>query len=514
MATQDETAFAELVRRHVDLVYSAARRQLTEDPDAARDVTQAVFCDLARKARQIPPNTPIAGWLYRHTSFIASNHSRSNRRRDERERQAAALQEVQRSAELNWNDLAPVIDDAMGRLPEDDRDALVLRFFENRKLREIGAMLGLTEDAARKRVDRALDKLRTTLETRGIASTLAALSTMVSGNAVMPAPAGVAATVSHNAAAVLAAGAIGSAGIALGTRWLWGLTAAASIAAVGGWLVAYKNHRALQATRAQLEQEIAGLRQQLADAQPATPTADSAGVDKLRTELATLRGEVARQRRQQVKAQPQSPATASQTAATEEAKPTVHILVDSRWVLMADDALEELELAQVLPMNAVNRLGQEQAEELLRRMEGHEGVTLLSAPKVTTLSKRQAQVSVVRETVVGNQRFASGPLLDVIPELGDNHEVQLSLIPTWKINERVPAEGIVELPALRTAQLTYFNVALKPGERIAFRQPVPEGARTWIEHSIPASDDATAHSLVVIVGIDLLDPAGGRITQK
>ncbi len=201
-AEKSEAAFGELVRRHVNLVYPIALRQCGGDAHLAEDVAQRVFTDLARKARQLSSHAVIGGWLYRSTQFAASDVVRAERRRRAREQEASAMHETFSSpsnsatgSDADWQKLTPVLDQAIGELAATDRDAVVLRFFEGRPFAEIGATLRLTDDAARMRVDRALDKLRAALTRRGITSTTAALGIALANQAAAIAPAGVAASV-------------------------------------------------------------------------------------------------------------------------------------------------------------------------------------------------------------------------------------------------------------------------------------------------------------------------------
>jgi RNA polymerase sigma factor (sigma-70 family) len=185
-----ESAFAELVRRHVDLVYSAALRLVNGDRHRAQDVTQQVFSELARKAGPLARHPSLLGWLYTTTRQMAWHVIRSERRRASRE-QTALLSTS--DAEPDWEHLRPVLEDAMHELNQADRAAVLLRFFKNQSLRQIGLELGLTENAARMRVERALEKLRSSLARKGVTSSAAALALALSGNAVSAAPAGFAA---------------------------------------------------------------------------------------------------------------------------------------------------------------------------------------------------------------------------------------------------------------------------------------------------------------------------------
>ena len=203
-ATRSEQAFRRLVDRHCDLVYSVARR-VTGDADLSRDVSQQVFCKLATKPSSIPADLPLVAWLHRTTRSLAVDLVRSEQAR--RNRETHTHESMQSEPSPDWSRLEPVIDALIDQLPEADRRAVILRYYEKRSHGAIGAALGLSEEAARKRLDRALEKLRELLAKRGIATTSAALATILPVHAITPAPAGLASSLSSTAlsAAAIAA---------------------------------------------------------------------------------------------------------------------------------------------------------------------------------------------------------------------------------------------------------------------------------------------------------------------
>jgi RNA polymerase sigma factor (sigma-70 family) len=200
-AGKSEAAFSDLVQRNINMVYSAALRQTGGDASAAEDITQAVFTDLARKAPLLTGHSSVTGWLYTSTRFLAAKTRRAEQRRRAREHQAHVMNQILESpgSDPAWEELRPVIDDAMQDLSAADRETVLLRYFDGQRLAEIGTRLGISENAARMRVDRAIDKLREALARRGVTSTAAAVGSLLARNAVKAAPAGLSARVSHAA---------------------------------------------------------------------------------------------------------------------------------------------------------------------------------------------------------------------------------------------------------------------------------------------------------------------------
>jgi RNA polymerase sigma factor (sigma-70 family) len=189
-----DEAFAALVARHVNLVYSAALRK-TGNADAAGEITQAVFIILAQKAGRLSQRTILSGWLYQTTRLTAANFLRTEIRRVRRE-QEAYMQSLANETEPElWPQMAPLLEDAMGQLGEKDRNAIALRFFEGKSFQEIGAAFGASENAAKKRVAHALEKLHRYFSKHGVSSTTAVIAGAISANSAHAAPVGLAAAI-------------------------------------------------------------------------------------------------------------------------------------------------------------------------------------------------------------------------------------------------------------------------------------------------------------------------------
>ncbi|MGH7951029.1 MAG: sigma-70 family RNA polymerase sigma factor [Limisphaerales bacterium] len=205
--TNSEPAFATLVERYVNLVYSTALR-FTGNSHHAEEITQAVFIILARKAGKLSTRVVLSSWLYQAARLTASNFLKSENRRQHRE-QEAFMQTILNEPDTNsWKQIAPLLDEAMGKLGETDRNAVVLSFFENKTAAEIAAKLKLTEAAAHKRVSRALEKLRKSLTKRGVNSTTAIIAGAISANSVQAAPVALAKSVTAVAIAKGAAASV------------------------------------------------------------------------------------------------------------------------------------------------------------------------------------------------------------------------------------------------------------------------------------------------------------------
>ncbi|MBE0544353.1 MAG: sigma-70 family RNA polymerase sigma factor [Verrucomicrobia bacterium] len=194
-----EDAFAELVRRHVNLVHSAALRQV-RSPQLAEEVAQSVFTDLARNAHRLarggdaPSLGSLTPWLYQVTRRTAIDVVRREARRQLREQIATEMNAISATT-ADWTHIEPLLDEAMSALDDTDRTAVLLRYFENKTLREVGQQLGTSDDAAQKRVSRAVERLREFFAKRGVTVGASGLAVVISANAVQAAPVGLAVTI-------------------------------------------------------------------------------------------------------------------------------------------------------------------------------------------------------------------------------------------------------------------------------------------------------------------------------
>jgi RNA polymerase sigma factor (sigma-70 family) len=236
--TRSQEAFAELVRRYVDLVYSCAKRQVGGDAHLAEDVTQSTFLLLAQKAEHVPTDRPLSSWLVKAAGYFAANARRARERRFTHEQKAAQMAPSESEPiEPEFQPLSPMLDLGISKLPREYRDALLLRFFEKKSLRQIGQTLGVSEEAAQKRVSRAVDKLREFFVGRGVTTiSAAALAALLTNESVNAAPAELAATV-VSAAGATAAG-VAAAAVPVKMTLFALLTQKVKIAAIVGMVLA------------------------------------------------------------------------------------------------------------------------------------------------------------------------------------------------------------------------------------------------------------------------------------
>ncbi len=298
-ATRSEAAFAELVRRHVNLVYSAALRQANGDEHLAKDVAQMVFADLARKAGSLARRETLTGWLYTSAHFAAVKIVRGENRRRDREEKFMREPISETAPDADWEKLRPTLDDAMHELNEADREAILLRYFENRQFVQVGAKLGLNENAARMRVERALEKLRGIFAKRGV-TTATALASVISANAIQTAPANLAATLTTASIATAGTGTFTLLKIMTATKLKLTFSALVVAGAATAFVIQQQTQQKLRAENDFLQQQIGQLQtdNQSLPNRPTNVGDSKESPNDSSNEILKLRGEVGVLRRQ------------------------------------------------------------------------------------------------------------------------------------------------------------------------------------------------------------------------
>lgn len=302
-----ESAFTELVQRYLNFVYSTALRLTDGQRHLAEDITQIVFTDLARSARTLSKQVMLGGWLHRHACFVAAKNMRAERRRRKRERQAAEMNEPRDHTPANIAEIGPELDDAINQLKEEDRLAILLRFFEQRDFGGVGAELGISEEAARKRVSRALEKLHANLTRHGLSRSAIGLGAALGAGLAASGPTRTAAEIAASALAVAAMSesAIGLKVLAGGKIKLATLVAGLVAAMATPLYVAHRSESALRQENSELRTQVEQLTALEAripivaspSPQPAPPTAMSPEYHelmRLRGEAGVLRDQLAK----------------------------------------------------------------------------------------------------------------------------------------------------------------------------------------------------------------------------
>jgi RNA polymerase sigma factor (sigma-70 family) len=303
---RSEAAFADLVCRYTDLVYSTALRTVS-DPHLAQDVTQTTFVALAKQAGQVKERLALCGWLHQTARNIAAQTVRTDLRRRAREQEAAAMNEPpSNKPEIAWEEIAPHLDAALEGLGELDREALMLRYFQNKPFHAIGFVLGVSDDAAQKRVARAVERLRELFARRGVTVGAGGLAALISANAVQAAPAGLAATMSaaafaHTALSAATVITVSAKTIAM-TTFQKTLVAAIVAALAGAGFYEARQAAQLRDQAQTFQQQRASLAEQLqlsqrerdaASRQLAALRDDNQRLNRSTAELLKLRGELA-----------------------------------------------------------------------------------------------------------------------------------------------------------------------------------------------------------------------------
>src|ERR1700733_10747755 len=256
--TNSQDAFAELVKPHVNLVYSVALRKTNSDEHLAKDVAQTVFTDLARKAGSLLCWEKLSGWLYTSAHFVAAKIVRGENRHRDREEKFMREPTSETARDTDWEKIRPALDDAMHELKESDREAILLRYFENRQFVEVGAKLGLNESATRMRVERALEKLRAIFAKHGI-TTATAFASVISANAIQIAPANLAATLTTASIVTAGTGTFTLLKIMTATKLKLALSAIVVAGTATAFVYQQQTQNKLRAKNESLQQQLAQL---------------------------------------------------------------------------------------------------------------------------------------------------------------------------------------------------------------------------------------------------------------
>jgi len=484
--SNSEQAFATVVSRHINLVYSVALRQV-RDPHLAEEITQGVFILLARKAKSLNPKTILSGWLCRTARYVSADTLKTQRRRQFREQESHMQSILNESDSDAWRQIAPLLDEALNCLGEKEHNAVVLRFFEGKDLRQVGASLGMREDAARMRVNRGLERLRAFFSKRGVTLSAAAVAGAVAANSVQAAPVGLATAIT---AAALCGSTTTTAVIALTKSITMTalqktlVTATVAVLAGAGIYEAQRGAQLrdeIQTLQQQQAQQIQQLQRERDEATKrlASMTDDGGNRTGNSSELLQLRGEVTRLRKEaealaadakeakdsqsgMMQIMSNTPpirtffATAMTTTAWNQAIVTGGWKTPSgkRAIVMAkvfpednpqqltiksyileytEDAGSAIGLARFntdeQSATKATELSADQFEAIRKAADNHEGVEIVAAPAVTTASGRHTEVQTVdmHQTPSG-EKYSTGPVVDFVPTIAsDGKSVQMMI---------------------------------------------------------------------------------------
>jgi RNA polymerase sigma factor (sigma-70 family) len=492
--TNSEDAFAELVKRHVNLVYSAALRQVGGDAHLAQDVAQTVFADLARKAGSLSRRETLTGWLYTSAHFAAAKIARTENRRRDREDKFMREPTNETAPAADWEQLRPALDDAMHELNETDREAILFRYFENQPFIQVGAKLGLNENAARMRVERALEKLRAIFAKRGV-TTATALASVISANAVQIAPANLAVTLTAGSVAAAGTGTFTLMKLMTMTNLKLGISTLAVAGVAAAFVLQYQVQEQLRGENASLQQKIAQLQR---DTESRTnrlemPANVPSLTDAQMNELLRLRGEVTRLRQQPAVPSPVMPPK------TSNADPVpFQIHTKTRFLTIPTEAMRYLGISWMPDAQGFKTgvLTEPQLKTILATFQQASDVVELAEPEAVSLNGRQTQMRATEIVPVHGANIEIRPTLDLISTFSTNSSlVDLKLIP--QICQLIGGSAQPDVQCFVTTN----RVALSPGKTVVLEKDLG-----WLPETtnIPAGP----RSLLVFVTPDVVDSAG------
>jgi hypothetical protein len=396
---------------------------------------------------------------------------------------------VQSANEIEWEKIRPALDDAMHELKETDRDAILFRYFENRPFAEVGAKLGLNENAARMRVERALEKLRGIFAKRGV-TTATALASVISANAVQIAPANLAATLTTASIATAGTGTFALLKIMTATKLKLAFSALIVAGAAMTFVIQHQAQENLRAESEMLRQQVAQLQtdnESLSNRLAAAADSKSLSAEQF-NELLKLRGEVTRLQREQ---NVSLAAVKSETNNLQREEKT-SIRVGTKFVIFPTEALQALGInwTSAAQDSRVGLLAEEQFKVINEALQGASDVKIINSPVAITGDGIKAQMSVSKPVPMGGTNANIGIQLGVTPYFSANSSTFNLLL----FAELTQLAGDASQPDLQTIQITN-QVNLLPGQTAVLAKEIPGDG--WLSDA--TNTPAGPRSLLVFV---------------